>query len=90
MATDVADHGATFSITDGKLYVPVVTLSTQDNAKLLGQLESVFKITIYWNKYQSTLSTERQNQYLDYLIDPSFQGVKFLSFKDEAQRTSYS
>ena len=90
VATDVTDHGATFSITDGKLYVPVVTLSTQDNAKLLGQLECVFKITIYWNKYQSNLSTERQNQYLDYLIDPSFQGVKFLSFKDEAQQTSYS
>ena len=38
-------------ITDIKLYVPVVTLSTQDNAKLLQQLKSGFKRTINWNKY---------------------------------------
>ena len=40
-----------FTITDTKLYVPVVTLSTQDNAKLLQQLKSGFKRTINWNKY---------------------------------------
>ena len=38
-----------FKITDAKLYVPVVTLSTQDNAKLLQQLKSGFKRTINWN-----------------------------------------
>ena len=43
-----------FKITDTKLYVPVVTLSTQDNAKLLQLLKSGFKRTINWNKYQST------------------------------------
>ena len=43
--------------------VPVVTLSTQDNAKLLQQLRSGFKRTINWNKYQSKISAERQNQY---------------------------
>ena len=44
--------GATkFKITDTKLYVPFVTLSTQDNAKLLQQLKSGFKRTINWNKY---------------------------------------
>ena len=43
----------TFTITDTKFYVPVVTLSTQDNAKLLQQLKYGFKITINWNKYQS-------------------------------------
>ena len=64
-----------FSITDAKLYVPVVILSTKDNAKLFEQLKSGFKRTINWDKYQSKISTERQNQYLDYLIDPSFQGV---------------
>ena len=32
-----------FEITDTKLYVPVVTLSTQDNSKLLQQLKSGFK-----------------------------------------------
>ena len=46
MATDVANQSATFLITDRKLYVPVVTLSTQDNAKLLEQLKSGFKRTI--------------------------------------------
>ena len=35
--TNVANQGATFSITETKLYVTVVTLSTQDNAKLLQQ-----------------------------------------------------
>ena len=91
VATDIANQGATFSIIDAKLYVPVVTLSTQDNAKLLEQLKSDFKRTVNWNKYQSKISTERENQYLDYLIDPSFQEVNrivILSFEDEARRTS--
>ena len=64
-----------FAITDTKRYVPVVTLSTQDNAQLLEQLTSGFKRTINWKKYQSKVSKERQNQYLDFLIDPNFQGV---------------
>ena len=42
-----------FEITDTKLYVPVVTLSAQDNAKLLQQLKSGFKRVINWNKYLS-------------------------------------
>ena len=42
-----------FEITDTKLYVPVVTLSTQDNAKLLQQLKSGFKRVVNWNKYLS-------------------------------------
>ena len=53
MDTDVADQGATFSITDTKLYVLVVTLSTQDNAKLLEKLKTGFKGTINWYRYQS-------------------------------------
>ena len=48
-------------ITDTKHYVPLVTLSTQDNAKLLQQLKSGFKRAINWNKYQTKKSTERQN-----------------------------
>ena len=40
-------------ITEANLYVPLVTLSTQDNAKLLQQLKSAFKRTINWNKYES-------------------------------------
>ena len=46
-----------FGITETKLYVPVVTLSTQDNAKLLQQLKSGFKRTINWNKYESNIKT---------------------------------
>ena len=53
----------TLTVTDTKLYVLVVTLSTQDNSKLL---KSGFKRTVNWNKYQSKVSKERQNQ-LDYL-----------------------
>ena len=43
---------ATFIITDAKLYVPVVTLSTDDNAKLTKQLSEGFKRPVYWNKYK--------------------------------------
>ena len=87
-----ADQATTLLITDTKLYVPVLTLLTQDNTKLLEILKSSFKRTINRNKYQSKKSTERPNQYLYYLIDPSFQGVNrpfVLSFKNEAQQTSY-
>ena len=56
-----ANQNTAFLITDTKLYVPVVTLLTQDNVKLFKQLQSGFKRTINWNKYQPKLSTERQN-----------------------------
>ena len=49
----------TFAITDTNLYVPVVSLSTRDKAKLLEPLKSGFKRTITWNKYQSKVSIER-------------------------------
>ena len=49
--TDVANQNPTFTITEATLYVPVVTSSTQDNAKLLPQLKSGFKRTVSWNKY---------------------------------------
>ena len=48
--TNFQDEGK-FAITETKLYVPVVTLSTQDNAKLLEQLKPRFMRTISWNKY---------------------------------------
>ena len=67
-----------FKITVTKLYVLVKTLSNQDNAKLLEQLKSCLKGTIKWNKYNLKVSTEKQNQYVDFLIDPSFQGVNRL------------
>ena len=78
-----------FEITNRKLYDLVVTLSTQDNAKLLQQLKSGFKTTINWNKHQRKVSREGVNQYLDFLIDPSVQGVNtlfVLSFENECDR----
>ena len=84
---------AKFAITETKLYVPVVTLSTQDNAKLLQQLKSGFKRTINWNKYQSDPKTYAQNRYLNHLVKPIFQGVNrlfVLSFENENDRTLHS
>ena len=68
----------TFSITDTKLNVSNVTLSTQVNAKLLEQLKSVFKRTMNWNKYDPKVSVQAPNPYLDFLINPSVQGVNRL------------
>ena len=51
-----------FQITKTKLYVPVVTLSTQGNEKLLQQLKSGFKRTINWNKYESSVKKFAQNR----------------------------
>ena len=82
-----------FAITETKLYVPVVTLSIEDNEKLLQQLKSGFKKTINWNKYESSIKTFAQNRYLNYLINPSFQGVNrlfVLAFENENVRTSHS
>ena len=61
LTTNVAAQTTTFSITDTNLYVPVVTLSTQDNAKVLEQLISGFKRIINWNKCQTKISTKRIN-----------------------------
>ena len=55
ISTNVANQNRTFTITETNLYVPVVTLSTQDNAKLLQQLKSGFKRTISWNKYLANI-----------------------------------
>ena len=59
---------------------------------MLEQLKYGFKRTINWNKYETKVSTERQNQSLNFLINLSFQGVNrlfVLSFKNESQRTSH-
>ena len=81
-----------FEITETKLYVPVVTLSTQGNAKLLQQLKPRFNRTMNWNKYDSSVKAFAKNRYLNYLINPSFQGVSrpfVLSFENENDRTSH-
>ena len=67
-------------ITDTKIYAAVVTLSTQDNAKLLQQFRSRFKRNINWNNNQSKVTIHEGNRYLSYLIDPSFQRFNRLLF----------
>ena len=82
---------AKFEITDCKLYVPIVTLSAENDNKLLEQLKSGFKRTIKWNKYMSQMSNKKNNN-LNYLIDPTFSNVNglfVLSFDNEDDRTSY-
>ena len=53
IATNIPNQNAAFAITDTKLYVPVVTLSTPENTKFLQKLKSGFKRVINWNKYLS-------------------------------------
>ena len=88
---NVANQNPTFEITDTKLYVPVVTLSTEDNSKLLQQLKLGFKRVINWNKYLSKPELLAQNPNLNHLVEPSFQGVNrlfVLAFENDTQRTS--
>ena len=75
IATNNANQIAAFAITDTKLYVPVVTLSTQENTKFLQQLKSDFKRVINWNKYLSKPELLAQNPNLNHLVEPSFQGI---------------
>ena len=87
----VNQHVPIFTITETNLYVPVVTLSTQDNAKLLPQLKSGFKRKISWNKYLGKPELLAQNANLNHLIEQSFQGVNrlfVLAFENDAQRIS--
>ena len=73
-----APTGATFPINDCKLYVPVVTLSKDDEIKLLTNLKSGFTREIKWNKYRSQMSTEAANNNLNILIDHTFTNVNRL------------
>ena len=73
VSTNVANQNATLEIKYIKLYVPVVTLSIQDNSKLLQQLKSGFKRVISWNKYLSKPELLAQNPSLNHLVEPSFQ-----------------
>ena len=74
------------------IYVPFVTLSTQQNEKPLQRLKSFFYKTINCNKYQKWQTLLERNWYLDYSIDPSFQGVNklfVLSFENDTGQESY-
>ena len=91
VSTNVANQNATFAIADAKLNVPAVTLSTQDNAKLLQQLKSSLERVINGNKYLSKPELLAQNQNLNHLVQPSFQGVNrlfVLAFENDTQRIS--
>ena len=93
IATNIPNQNATFALTDTKLYVPVVTLSTQENTEFLQQLKSGFKKVINWNKYLSKPELLAQNPNLNHLIEPSFQGVNrlfVLAFENDDDRTSYN
>ena len=86
-------RNATFKISDTKLYVPVVTLSAENDNKLLEKLKTGFKRTVKWNKYRSEISNQAANDILNYLIDPTFTNVNrlfVLSFKNENDRASFS
>ena len=91
IATSIPNQNATFAITDTKLFVPVVTLSTQENTKFFQQLKSGFKRVINWNKYLSKPELLAQNPNLNHFVEPSFQGVNrlfVLAFENDDDRTS--
>ena len=88
-----APTGATLAINDCKLYIPVVTLSKDDEIKMLTNLKSRFTREIEWNKYRSQVSTEAINNNLNILIDPTFTNVNrlfVLAYQTADDRHSYS
>ena len=90
-STVIPNQNATFAITDTKLYVPVVTLSTQENTEFFQQLKSGSKRVINWNKYLSKPELLAQNPNLNHLVEPNFQGVNrlfVLAFENDDHRTS--
>ena len=90
---DDSPTGATLAINDCKLYIPVVTLSKDDETKLLTNLKSGFKREVMWNKYRLQMSTEEENDNLNILIDPTFTNVNrlfVLAYQNADDRHSYS
>ena len=93
VARDNAPTGTTLSITDCELYVPVVTLSKDDEIKLLTNLKSGFKREIIWNKYISKMTTEAINNNLNILTGPTFTNVNILlvlAYRTADDRQSFS
>ena len=93
VVTDGAPTGAALAINDCKLYIPVVTLSKDDEIKLLTNLKSGFKREIEWNKYRLQTSTEAINNNLNILIDPIFTNVNrlfVLAYQNADDRQSFS
>ena len=74
-----AGDSAKFAITDAKLHVPIVTLSTKDSANLTKQLNEGFKRSVYWNSYETKpAKVIEQGKNLYELLNASFQGVRRL------------
>ena len=71
---------AKFKITKTKLYVPIVTLSSKDNVKLVKLLDKGFKRLVYWNEYKTKIQARNldNNNLTRFLLDASFQGVRKL------------
>ena len=89
----LSEQKNTSTITNTKFYVSVVTLSAQDNTKLLQQSKSGFKHTVNWNKYYLEATTQAQNSYLDILPEKSFpRANKFVTqaFTNMTDRTSHT
>ena len=89
--TDVDNEVPTLTTTETNLYAPVVTLSTEDNSKLLPQLKNAFKRTITWNKYLEKPESLAQNANLNHLIESRFQGINrlfVLALENDDQRIS--
>ena len=70
-----AGTAATFAITDAKFYVPVVTLKTEDNAKLSKLFSEGFKRSVYWTEYRLALKDYDANTNIRERLDASFEGV---------------
>ena len=90
---DTSPTNAIFKITGTKLYVQVVTLSTENDKRLLEKLRTGFKRTIKWNKYRSEMTNQTKNNNLNYLIDPTFTKVNrlfVLLFENENDRRPFS
>ena len=84
LTTSANANNVTFKITDAKLYVPIVTLSAEDNAKLSKLLSEGFKRTVYWNEYKVIgnkiveIAANNEEKYIRELLDSSYQGFKRL------------
>ena len=90
---DGAPTGASLAINDCKLYIPVVTLSKDDEIKLLTNLKSGLTREIEWNKYRSQMTREAINNNLNILIDPTFTNVNrlfVLAYQTADGRQSFS
>ena len=88
-----APTNATLAINDCKLYIPVVTLSKDDEIKLLTNVKSRFRREIEWKKYRSRMTTEAVNNNLNILVDPTFTNVNrlfVLAYQNADDRQSFS